>query len=232
MTSGARPGMMTIKVDYMRNFPLLLAAAATFAAAPAFAQDASYPATPAPTETSTDMQNASPDTATAPDGTRAFGIDPYVGVMGGWEQFDNEPNPAGITGGTRRNKLNGSLIQGVAGFNVPLGPVFVGAEGNVAKGVSGDIDWEYGAAGRFGLRAGESGLFYGKVGYQWVNFAKRADTTRDFDDVTYGIGFEVGPKDIGLKGLTGNAGFRLRGEVSTFGSAHSFRPMLGVVTHF
>ena len=170
--------------------------------------------------------------ATAPDGTKAFGIDPYVAVMGGWEQFDSESNPAGIPQGFRNNELNGSLVQGVVGVNVPLGPVFVGAEGNVAKGVSGDIDWEYGAAGRFGFRAGESGLFYGKVGYQWVNFARFGDNSPDYDDVTYGIGAEFGPKDIGLGGLTGNAGFRIRTEVSTFGAAHSFRPMAGIVTHF
>ena len=200
-----------------------IAVATAAVSSPAMAQDmpdttASSP-TPAPE-------------ATAPDGSPAFGIEPYFGVMGGWEQFDSEANKAGIPQGFRNDKLNGSLVQGVAGVNVPLGPVFVGAEGNVAKGVSGDIDWEYGAAGRFGLRAGDSGLIYGKVGYQWVNFAKRVDTSRDYDDVTYGIGFEVGPKEIGLGGITGNGGFRLRGEVSTFGDAHSFRPMLGVITHF
>lgn len=171
---------------------------------------------------------------TAPDGTKAFGIDPYVAVRGGWEEFDNEGNKAGIptppAGGSK--KLNGGIVEGLVGVNVPLGAFFVGAEGNVAKGFSGDIDWQYGAAGRFGVRAGESGLFYGKVGYQWVNFDKNTDTSRDFDDVTYGIGFEAGPKDIGLGGLTGNAGLRLRGEVSTFGNFHSFRPTLGVVAHF
>ncbi|MFW2853046.1 opacity protein [Sphingomonas sp. TX0543] len=193
------------------------AAAATFVALPALAQDAGT--APAADTTST---------ATAPDGTRAFGIEPYFGVMGGWEQFDSEPNKAGIPQVSRSNKLNGSLVQGVAGVNVPLGPVFVGAEGNVAKGISGDINWEYGAAGRFGLRAGNSGLFYGKVGYQWVNFDKRVNTDRHYNDWTYGVGFEVGPKDIGM----GNGGFRLRGEVSTFGDFHSFRPTLGVITHF
>jgi len=170
--------------------------------------------------------------ATAPDGTPAFGFKPYFAVRGGWEQFDAEPNNAGIPAVNRRNKLNGSLVEGLVGFNVPLGPVFVGAEGTVAKGVSGDIDWQYGAAGRFGFRAGDSGLFYGRVGYQWVNFAKRAPTNRDYNDVTYGVGFEVGPRDIGLSGLTGNAGIRLRGEVSTFGWVNSFRPTLGVVAHF
>lgn len=203
----------------MRKTYLAAVLAATTLAAPAFAQDV-----PADQTTSTE--------ATAPDGTRAFGIEPYFGIMGGWEQFDSEPNRAGIPQVNRNNELNGSLVQGVAGVNVPLGPVFVGAEGNVAKGVSGDIDWEYGAAGRFGLRAGDSGLIYGKVGYQWVNFAKRVPGNRDYNDVTYGAGFEVGPKDIGLGGITGNSGFRLRGEVSTFGDFHSFRPMLGVITHF
>ena len=209
----------------MRKFTIAAAVAAAVFAVPAAAQDMSADQrmdAPAPVD----------DGATAPDGTKAFGLDPYVAVMGGWEQFDSERNPAGIPQGFRNNELNGSLVQGIVGVNVPLGPVFVGAEGNVAKGISGDIDWEYGAAGRFGFRAGESGLFYGKVGYQWVNFARFGKDSPDYDDVTYGIGAEVGPKDIGLGGLTGNAGFRIRGEVSTFGAAHSFRPMLGVVTHF
>jgi len=195
----------------MKKIAIALAFAAAALSAPAMAQT---------------------DVATAPDGTRAFGIDPYVAVMGGWEGFDSERNPAGIPQVSRNDKLNGSLVQGVVGFNVPLGPVFVGAEGNVAKGVSGDIDWEYGAAGRFGFRAGESGLFYGKVGYQWVNFDRFGNDSRDYDDVTYGIGLEVGPKDIGLQGVTGNAGIRFRAEVSTFGSAHSFKPMAGLVAHF
>lgn len=192
----------------MRFVTLAAAAAAAFVAVPAAAQD------------------------DAPDGTRAFGIDPYVAIMGGWEQFDSEQTDANIPLVDRDNKLNGSLVQGVVGFNVPLGPVFIGAEGNVAKGVSGDIDWEYGAAGRFGVRAGESGLVYGKVGYQWVNFAAFGDDSRDYHEMTYGVGVEVGPKDIGLGGITGNSGIRFRGEVSTFGSAHSFRPMAGLVAHF
>jgi outer membrane immunogenic protein len=82
-------------------------------------------------------------------------------------------------------------------------------------------------------------MFYGKVGYQWVNFdhfsalsTNGGNTGRDYHAMTYGIGAEVGPKDIGLGGITGNAGFRLRAEVNTFGDAHSFRPMLGVITHF
>lgn len=203
----------------MRNFLLVAALAAAVAAAPASAQDTPADASPSPA-------------ATAPDGSHAFGIDPYVAVMGGWEQFDNQryagiPQPA-----NHRDRLNGSLVQGIVGVNLPLGPVFVGAEGNVTKGVSGAIDWEYGAAGRFGLRAGDSGLFYGKVGYQWVNFDRFGDNSRDFHDVTYGIGVEVGPKDIGLKGLTGRAGVRLRTELSTFGNAHSLRPMAGILAHF
>ena len=201
---------------------LILAAISAAATSPVMAQDA-----PQPTADTTPTS-----TATAPDGSRAFGIEPYFGVMGGWEQFDSEGNRAGVPQGFRNNKLNGSLVQGVAGINLPLGPVFVGAEGEVSKGVSGDIDWEYGAAGRVGFRAGESGLIYGRVGYRWVNFAKRAPGNRDFNDITYGAGFEVGPKSIGLGGITGESGIRLRGEVTTFGNAHSIRPMLGLITHF
>ncbi len=200
----------------MRKLSFAAALLAVTAATPAFAQD-DIPA----------------DAARAPDGTRAFGIDPYVAVLGGWEGFDRNPGhgiPAtAINGG---NKLDGGLVQGVVGVNVPLGPVFVGVEGNAAKGFSGDIDWQYGAAGRFGFRAGESGLFYGKVGYQWVNFARFGKDSPDFHAVTYGVGAEVGPKDIGLSGITGNAGVRFRFEVSTFGSADSFRPMAGAVLHF
>ena len=200
-----------------------VALAAATVAAPALAQDSDLPA----------------GTATAPDGTRAFGLDPYVAVMGGWEGFDRRPGHGIPAVGPNGNKLDGGLVQGVVGFNVPLGPVFIGAEGNAAKGFSGDIDWEYGAAGRFGVRAGESGLFYGKVGYQWVNFdhfsarsTNGGNTGRDYSAITYGIGAEVGPQSIGLKGITGNAGFRIRAEVNTFGDAQSFRPMLGIITHF
>ncbi|HEU0066925.1 MAG TPA: opacity protein [Sphingomonas sp.] len=190
-------------------------AAAAFAAAPASAQTA----------------DAAPGEPAAPDGSKAFGIEPYVGIMGGWERFDDDAGH-GIPSTQNTRPLQGALVEGVLGVNVPLGPVFVGAEGNVAKGVDGAIDWQYGAAGRFGFRAGDSGLFYGKVGYQWTNFARFGDNSRDYHAVSYGIGTEVGPKDIGLKGITGNAGFRIRAEVSTFGKADSIRPMLGVVSHF
>lgn len=217
----------------MRKLALAAAVAAASFAVPAFAQDMSTTGT-TDTTVATDAQV---DTAPkAPDGTRAFGIEPYVAVMGGWEQFDREA-VAGIPAQPRGYKLDGALVEGIVGVNVPLGPVFVGAEGSVAKGVSGDIDWQYGAYGRFGFRAGDSGLFYGKVGYRWNNFDKFApgvagDLNRDYHATVYGIGAEIGPKDIGLGGITGNSGLRLRMEVSTFDDANSFRPMAGVVAHF
>ncbi len=210
----------------MRKLFTVAAAAAAFVTVPAFAQDATV-VQDAPT-TTTEPAPA----VTAPDGTSGIGFEPYIAVMGGWEQFDSERTDAGIPLVARNDKLNGALVEGIVGFNVPLGPVFVGAEGSVSKGVSGDIDWDYGAAGRFGVRAGDSGLIYGKVGYRWVNFDRFGRDSRDYHEMTYGAGFEVGPKDIGLGGITGNSGVRLRGEVSTFGSAHSFRPMLGLTTHF
>src|SRR3546814_3936284 len=101
-----------------------------------------------------------------------------------------------------------AVISGIAGGNVPLGPVVIGAEGNVGKGF-GDIDWEYGVAGRAGFRAGESGLIFASAGYQWVN-GKGNRGFSDQKDWIYGLGLEVGPKDTGLGGLTGNSGARLR----------------------
>jgi len=199
------------------------AAAAVTAAAPAFAQD---------TVTQDTVDTTANEGPRAPDGTKAFGIEPYVGIMGGWEEFDRQAGHGIPNTPIGTNNLNGGLVQGVVGVNVPLGPVFVGAEGNATKGFKGDIDWEYGVAGRFGFRAGDSGLFYGKVGYQWVNFDKFGDNSPDFHAVSYGVGAEVGPKDIGLSGITGNAGIRFRVEASTFGSAKSFRPMAGVIAHF
>ncbi|MCW3847943.1 opacity protein [Sphingomonas sp. LB-2] len=199
----------------MRKF---IAAAAIAAAIPtaAFAQDADTTATA---------------TVTAPDGTPAFGIEPYFGVMGGYERFDNEASKAGLPTAAGRD-LDGGIVQGVIGVNIPLGPVFIGAEANGAKGFRGDIGWEYGAAGRFGFRAGDSGLIYGKVGYQWVKLDGVGNPKRHYHDMTYGIGLEVGPKDIGLGGITGNSGIRLRLEVNTFGDFHSARPMAGVIAHF
>ncbi len=221
----------------MRKIIAVAAAAAALPfAVPAFAQDATTGAgtmetTTADTSGTMTTTAAQDDTPRAPDGSKAFGIEPYVGVLGGWERFDRQQN-AGIPIQPNKYRLDGAMVQGVVGVNVPLGPVFVGAEGNVAKGVSGDIDWEYGAAGRFGLRAGESGLIYGKVGYQWVNFDKIANPNRDYHAMTYGIGVEVGPKDIGLGGITGQSGVRLRLEMNTFSDAKSFRPMAGVIAHF
>ncbi|WP_010543659.1 hypothetical protein [Sphingomonas elodea] len=206
-------------------------AAALPVAVPAFAQDAGTTGAGTMETTAAPTAAQESDTPRSPDGSKAFGIEPYVGVLGGWERFDRQSN-AGIPIPPRGYRLDGALVQGVAGVNVPLGPVFVGAEGNVAKGVSGDIDWEYGAAGRFGLRAGDSGLIYGKVGYQWINFDKMANTNRDYHAMTYGLGVEVGPKDIGLGGITGRSGLRLRFEMNTFNNAKSFRPMAGVIAHF
>ncbi|WP_203310582.1 MULTISPECIES: outer membrane protein [Sphingomonas] len=213
----------------MRKLALAAAVAAVSFAVPAFAQDMSTTAT---TDTSA---TAPSDAPRAPDGTRAFGIEPYFGVMGGWEQFSRQG--AGIPAQPRGYKLDGALVEGVVGVNVPLGPVFVGAEGSVAKGVSGNIDWQYGAYGRAGFRAGDSGLFYGKVGYRWNNFDHFApgvvgDTKYDYHGVVYGVGAEIGPKDIGLGGITGNSGLRFRIEATTFDKAHSFRPMAGVIAHF
>lgn len=160
---------------------------------------------------------------TAPDGTPAFGIEPYVGVLGGYHSFDRDSEFGSPFGG----RMNGALVSGIAGVNIPLGPLFVGAEGNATKGF-GDIDWEYGARGRVGLRAGDSGMIFASAGYQWVNGDRSYPDRKDW---IYGVGVEVGPKDIGLGGITGNSGIRLRLQAETY-DFDSIRPMGGVVFHF
>lgn len=161
---------------------------------------------------------------TAPDGSDAFGIEPYVGVLGGYHSFDRNSEFGLNADGSR---MSGALISGIAGVNVPLGPVVVGVEGNATKGFS-DIDWEYGVRGRLGARAGESGMIFVSGGYQWVE-GKRGFA--DNKDWIYGMGVEVGPQDIGLGGVTGNSGVRLRLQAETY-DFDSIRPMAGVVFHF
>ncbi|WP_375428390.1 outer membrane beta-barrel protein [uncultured Sphingomonas sp.] len=186
----------------------LAAAAATLFAAPAYAQ-----------------------TDTAPDGTPAFGIEPYVGLMGGYNDFDSDNDgPLTTNCNGRSGCPDGGFVEAVAGVNIPVAAFFIGAEGNVAKGFKG-IDYEYGVYGRAGLRAGDSGLIYGKVGYQWIETDERSNGDREDDGISYGLGVEVGPKDIGLGGLTGNSGVRLRLEVSTF-DLQNIRPSAGVIFHF
>ena len=164
---------------------------------------------------------------TAPDGSRAFGLEPYVGVLGGYETFDRRSEFGNAS--PRYGKMDGALVSGIAGVNVPLGPVFVGVEGNVAKGFK-DIDWEYGVKGRVGARAGDSGLLYVSAGYEWVN-GKSNRGFADHKDMIYGVGVEVGPKDIGLGGLLGGSqGPRLRLQADTY-DFDSIRPMAGIVWH-
>ena len=162
---------------------------------------------------------------TAPDGTQATGLAPYVGILGGYHNFDKR-SEFGTSG--NRGKMDGALISGVAGINYNLGPAFVGVEGNVAKGFK-DIDWEYGVSGRIGARAGKSGLLYVSGGYQWVN-GKGNRGYGDRSDMIYGVGVEVGPKDIGLGEMFGPTA-RLRLEAKTY-DFDSIRPMAGVVLGF
>ena len=163
---------------------------------------------------------------TAPDGSKAFGIEPYVGVLGGYHSFDRN-SEFGTSG--NRGAMDGALISGIAGVNVPLGAFFVGAEGNATKGFK-DIDWEYGVKGRAGFRAGASGLIFVSGGYQWVN-GRSSRGYGDRSDWMWGGGVEVGPKDIGLGGITNSAGPRLRLQIDTY-DFDSIRPMAGVVFHF
>lgn len=169
---------------------------------------------------------------TAPDGSEAFGFEPYVAVTGGYFSFDRDTSSLGIPNRLNGQAREGAIVEGALGANIPLGPLFVGVEGNVAKGVEGEIDWQYGVSGRAGFRAGESGLVYVRAGYQWVNFTDRAVTgDRDYGHEVYGLGVEVGPRDIGLGGITGESGARIRFELQT-DDFESIRPSAGVVFHF
>lgn len=167
--------------------------------------------------------------ALAQDGGSTSRIEPYVGVMGGLHDFDNDQYNGSPPSGYR-----GWEIEGVAGVNYNLGPAFVGVEGSVAKGISKDIDWEYGAAGRFGVKAGKDSLFFAKVGYQWTKFDDSArplvSTNRHYDGTTYGFGTEVSLADLGSSKDSSN--IRLRAQVDTRGNFHSFRPMAGIVAKF
>lgn len=163
---------------------------------------------------------------TAPDGSKAFGIEPYVGVLGGYHSFDRRSEFGTSPGG---RKMEGWMLSGIAGVNIPLGPLFAGVEGNATKGFN-DIDWEYGVRGRVGFRAGESGMIFASGGYQWVD----GRSSRGFpkgDDWIYGLGVEIGPRDIGLGGVTGESGIRFRFQAETY-DFDSIRPMAGVVFHF
>lgn len=208
----------------MRKMMIAAALAAGCATAmPAMAQDSM---TPPPENTAT------ADAVTAPDGSDAFGFEPYVAIMGGYASFDDNTVGSGIPNRINGNRRQGAVVEALVGANIPLGAFFIGAEGNVAKGVDGQIDWQYGVAGRVGVRAGESGMIYARAGYEWVNFTDEAVTGgRDYGDEVYGIGFEAGPREIGLGGLTGESGIRIRAEI-TSRDFKTLRPMAGVVFHF
>lgn len=167
--------------------------------------------------------------ALAQDAGSSSGFEPYVAVLGGQHDFDNDQYKGSPPSGYR-----GWLVEGVAGANYNLGKFFVGAEGSVAKGVDKDIDWEYGAAGRFGVKAGKDSIFFAKVGYQWTKFDDSArpavSTNRHFDGTTYGFGTEVSLADLGSSADKSN--IRLRAQVDTRGDFHSFRPMAGIVAKF
>jgi len=162
---------------------------------------------------------ASPALAQDSGSTRSF--EPYVGVMGVYDSFDAKENGSGIP----EFGPDGWLIEAVAGVNVPVGDkFFVGVEGNVAKGVDGDMDWEYGAAARAGLRLNDTGMLYGKVGYNWVELDNAPlGVDRTFDGVVWGGGVEIAP---------GAGNVRLRAEFTTMNNIDSIRPSVGVVMGF
>lgn len=165
------------------------------------------------------------DGPSSPDGSPAFGIEPYFGIMGGYHSYDRlSPSP-----GVNAPRFDGALVEGLLGVNIPLGPLFVGAEGHVAYGF-GDARWEYGVRGRGGARIGDSGLIYASAGYMWTD-VRNGRGFADRESWIWGIGLEAGPRDIGLGGITSNSGLRFRISMET-ADFDSIRPMAGVIVHF
>ncbi|MGE4323696.1 MAG: outer membrane protein, partial [Sphingobium sp.] len=161
------------------------------------------------------------------DNASSSRIEPYVGVMGGVHNFDSETSKEGIP----PVGYKGRMVEGVAGINARVaGPIVLGVEGTASKGVSGDIDWQYGVAGRAGVKAGKDSLIFTKVGYQWVNFDALGPNSPDFHGMTYGAGVELSPADMGSSAERSN--IRLRFQADTNGNFHSIRPMAGVVAKF
>ncbi len=194
----------------MKKFLLAAAAVCAFPAA-AFAQD-----TASDTTADTTANTTSND-------SRSGGLEPYVGVLGGVDIYDHHSE---FGSNATHQALDGFLVSAVAGVNVGVGPLFVGGEGNVAKGTK-DIDWEYGLSGRVGARAGKTSLIYVSAGYEWI----RPHTDRGFprhSDWLYGAGVELGPQDLGMSGSSSRLRLRLQADTYDF---HSVRPMIGVVMH-
>ena len=151
------------------------------------------------------------------DGSSTRRLEPYVSETG----KEGIP-PVGY---------KGRMVEGVAGVNYNVaGPIVLGVEGGASKGVSGDIDWEYNAAGRVGVKAGKDSLIFGKVGYKWVNFDALGPDSQDFHGTTYGAGVELSPADMGSSAMSSNIRFRVQAD--TMGNFRSIRPMAGVVAKF
>lgn len=81
-------------------------------AAPSFAQEASVQPMPS---------TAAEAGPTAPDGSKAFGIEPYLGILGSYASFDNDSD---FGSSPTNGSLNRWMITGVGGINIPLDPSF------------------------------------------------------------------------------------------------------------
>src|SRR3546814_337823 len=161
----------------------LAAAVATVIPFAAQAQDTTAPPT---TDAPTTTEYPAATTEETTEETLPFGIEPYVGVGGGYHSFDEGTHGEFNLG----NGADGALITAFAGVHVPFGILVVGAEGNVAKGFS-DIDWEYGVTGHVGLRAGESGMIFARAGSHWIEGKRGYNDDRN---EIYGMGVEVGDR--------------------------------------
>lgn len=65
------------------------------------------------------------DITSAPDGTAAFGIEPYFGIQGSDETYDCGPSSSFNILTNPADSYDGYAIETVLGANLPLGPLFV-----------------------------------------------------------------------------------------------------------
>lgn len=155
-------------------------------------------------------------TAATPAFAQDSGIQPYVGISGGYHDIGDV---AGID-------VDGAIGGVYAGVDFPVGTnLVIGVEGNFHLGTN-SIDNEYGVAGRLGYRFASGGLAYVRGGYQEVDF--------DLEDI---VGVPVGGVEdsdgdyiVGVGGEfpLGNAGrTRLRVGIDTI-SFDTVRPTVGV----
>lgn len=111
----------------------------------------------------------------------------YAGIGASLDNFQG----SGALEGIGTNGVGGTLV---AGYDLPLGQVFAGVEGNLdlntADALGIDAKWGWGLSTRIGTMLSESTAVYGRVGYQ-RNKANTLESSHWFDGARFGAGVET-----------------------------------------